>query len=221
MRVADAFSLPLALDYSATLIWGVSGALVAARRKYDLVGLCGMALVSATGGGLIRDGLFLQQGPPALVQTPWYIALSLVGALFVYFVGRRFYASPRFTFTIGFADALGLGAYAVIGMGKAQAVGMSNLGVILVGLVNAVGGGVLRDLLVGREQTIFKPGTLNVIAALAGCVLFVALGEWTSLETAARAWATIAVTFALRAAAIRFNIKTAPTEGFDDSNSAP
>lgn len=215
--VTDAFQLPMALDYSATLIWAVSGALVAARRKYDLVGLCGMALVSATGGGLMRDGLFLQQGPPMLVQTPWYIALSLVGALLVFFVGRRFYHSPRFTFTIGFADALGLGAYAVIGMTKAQAVGMSTLGVILVGLVNAVGGGVLRDLLVGREPTIFKPGTLNVIAALAGCALFVALREWTGLETAACAWATIALTFVLRAAAIRFNIHTAPTQGFEDA----
>lgn len=216
--MAEVFSLPLALDYSATLIWAVSGALVAARRKYDLVGLCGMALVSATGGGLIRDGLFLQQGPPALVQTPWYIALSLVGALLVFFLGRRFYHSPRFTFIIGFADALGLGAYAVIGMTKAQAVGMSSLGVILVGLVNAVGGGVLRDLLVGREQTIFKPGTLNVIAALAGCGLFVALGEWTSVETALRAWATIALTFGLRAVAIRYNIQTTPTEGFDEAS---
>lgn len=218
--MTETFQLPLALDFGATFIWAVSGALVAARQKYDLVGLCGIALVTACGGGLMRDGLFLQQGPPALVQSPWYIALALVAALCVFLVGRRFYHSSRFTLVIGFADALSLGAFAVVGMQKASAVGMSTLGVILVGLVNAVGGGVLRDVLVGREPLIFKPGTLNVIAALAGCGVYVALRNWTSLEETACASATIAITFVLRAVALRFNLHTEPVGGFSDEAEA-
>ncbi|CAG0930149.1 hypothetical protein PLCT1_01279 [Planctomycetaceae bacterium] len=214
--MTDSFQLPLALDYGATFIWAVSGALVAARQKYDLVGLCGIALVTACGGGLMRDGLFLQQGPPALVATPWYIALALIGALAVYLFGRRFYHSPRFTLVIGLADALSLGAFAVVGMQKASALGMSTLGVILVGLVNAVGGGVLRDILVGREPLIFKPGTLNVIAALTGCGLYVALRTWTSLEEVACASATIALTFVVRAISVRFNIHTEAVGGFSE-----
>jgi uncharacterized membrane protein YeiH len=166
----------------------------------------------------MRDGLFLQQGPPALVATPWYIALALLGALCVFLFGRRFYHSARFTLVIGIADALSLGAFAVVGMQKASALGLSTLGVILVGLVNAVGGGVLRDVLVGREPLIFKPGTLNVIAALAGCGVYVALRAWTSLEEVVAALATIALTFVLRAISLRFNIHTTPTEGFDESN---
>ncbi|MBP9891779.1 MAG: TRIC cation channel family protein [Planctomycetes bacterium] len=211
-----AFQLPLALDFGATFIWAVSGALVAARQKFDLVGLCAIALVAACGGGLMRDGLFLQNGPPALVQSPWYIALALLGALCVFLFGRRFYHSAQFTQVIGIADALSLGAFAVVGMQKSLALGLSTLGVILVGLVNAVGGGVLRDILVGREPLIFKPGTLNVIAALAGCGVFVALRTWTSLEETACALATIALTFALRAASVRFNIQTQPVGGFSD-----
>lgn len=216
--MTDTFQLPLVLDFGATLIWAVSGALVAARQKYDLVGLCGIALVTACGGGLMRDGLFLQNGPPALVQSPWYIALALLGALLVFLVGRRFYQSPRFTLVIGIADALSLGAFAVVGMQKSYAAGLSTLGVILVGLVNAVGGGVLRDILVGREPLIFKPGTLNVIAALAGCGIYVSLRNWTSIEEVACASATIALTFVLRAISVRFNIHTTPTEGFDESS---
>jgi uncharacterized membrane protein YeiH len=214
--VTDTFQLPLALDFGATFIWAVSGALVAARQKYDLVGLCGIALVTACGGGLMRDGLFLQNGPPALVATPWYIALALLGALLVFVAGRKFYQSPRFTLVIGIADALSLGAFAVVGMQKSYAAGLSALGIILVGLVNAVGGGVLRDILVGREPLVFKPGTLNVIAALAGCGVYVALRTWTSLEDTPCALATIALTFTLRAASVRFNIHTEPVGGFGE-----
>jgi uncharacterized membrane protein YeiH len=214
--VAETFQLPLVLDYSATFIWAASGALVAARHKFDLVGLCGIALVTACGGGLMRDGLFLQNGPPALVQSPWYIALALLGALAVYVFGRKFYQSKRFAVVIGLADALSLGAFAVVGMQKS--LGLTVLGVILVGVVNAVGGGVLRDVLVRREPLVFKPGTLNVTAALAGCGVYVALGNWTLFDENARALATIAVTFALRAASIWFNLHTEAVSGFSEEH---
>lgn len=72
------FQLPLWLDYGATFLWAISGALVAARRGYDIAGVFTIALVTATGGGLLRDGLFLQNGPPELVQSPAYLVLVVV-----------------------------------------------------------------------------------------------------------------------------------------------
>ena len=66
----DNFVLPGFLDYGATLSFALSGALLAARRGYDLSGVIAIAIVSGTGGGLLRDGIFLNQGPPALV-TSW------------------------------------------------------------------------------------------------------------------------------------------------------
>jgi len=203
-------------DYGATFIWAVSGALVAARQRFDLVGLCAIALVSSTGGGLMRDGLFLQNGPPMLVQSPWYIMLALVGALLVFFLGGRVHKSRYFTQTVGMFEALGLGAYAVIGMQKASALGLSTLGIVLVGLVNAVGGGVLRDVLVSREPQVFKPGTLNVSAAAAGCACYLVLVQGFAIDTSIAAWVTIAITFSLRAISVRFNIHTNPTTGFDE-----
>ena len=206
-------------DLGATFFWGMSGAMLAARKGCDIVGIFIIAMVSATGGGLIRDGLFLPGwSAPRLIQTPDYlVTVSIVTAIMVALGGwlRRQSWLPH---TLALADALGIGAYGVVGMHLAVQAGIPMIGAMLIGFVNAVGGGVLRDLLVGREQTIFKPGTLNVIAALAGCGLFVALGEWTSVETALRAWATIALTFGLRAVAIRYNIQTTPTEGFDEAN---
>ncbi|HWO02577.1 MAG TPA: TRIC cation channel family protein [Blastocatellia bacterium] len=69
------FTVPFYFDYGATFVWSVSGALIAARRGYDIAGVSALALVSATGGGLLRDGLFLQNGPPALVRTPVYLLI--------------------------------------------------------------------------------------------------------------------------------------------------
>jgi uncharacterized membrane protein YeiH len=62
---------------------------------------------------------------------------------------------------MGVVDAIGLGAYAVVGMTLALKAGLSLPGVVLVGLVNAVGGGILRDVLMRREPNMFLPGTLE------------------------------------------------------------
>ena len=60
------FYLPAAFDLGAVFFFALTGALVAIRRGYDLLGLLAMSFISGLGGGLIRDGLFLQDGPPAL-----------------------------------------------------------------------------------------------------------------------------------------------------------
>ena len=175
--------------------------------------------VVALGGSILRDGLFLQRTPPVLTD-PVYLPLITLATLLIALLHRRIADLPMVDRLVSTIDAVGTPAFAVVGMQKASAVGMSTLGVILVGLVNAVGGGVLRDVLVGREPLIFKPGTLNVIAALAGCGVYVALRNWTSLEETACASATIAITFVLRAVALRFNLHTEPVGGFSDEAEA-
>lgn len=137
---ADVFLLPPFFDYAATFLWGVSGALVGARRGYDVVGISILALVSATGGGLLRDGLFLHDGPPVLVRTPVYLALVVAATIVVVLFGKRVPRIKGFERLVSLVDGLGLGAYAVVGMNRATTLGFSLPGVILVGMVNAVGG---------------------------------------------------------------------------------
>jgi hypothetical protein len=67
----------------------LSGAIVAERRQYDVTGVAAIALVSSTGGGLLRDGLFLQSGPPALPRTPAYLAIVALAVAGVVVFGRR------------------------------------------------------------------------------------------------------------------------------------
>ena len=75
------FQLPIFFDIGATFIWAVTGAAMGVRRGYDYTGIFVMAFVSALGGGLLRDGIFLQHGPPVAVRGPMYLITVLVGAM--------------------------------------------------------------------------------------------------------------------------------------------
>jgi uncharacterized membrane protein YeiH len=209
------FTVPFYFDYGATFLWGVSGALVAARNGYDISGVAAIALVSATGGGLIRDGIFIQNGPPALVRTPVYLILVAAAALLVLAFGRRLDKPMRSWRIVQVVDALGLGAYAVVGMQIAIDTGLSSPGVILVGVVNAVGGGILRDVFTRRMPQVFEPGTLTATAALASCLVFVALEKWFGLSPHVAAWPTIFVAFLVRMLSVVYGFKTQRLPGFE------
>lgn len=209
------FLLPPYFDYLATLIWAISGTLLAARRGFAVLGLASVAIVSSTGGGLLRDGLFLQQGPPVLVQTPVYLQLILLAVLIVALFGQRLDRMEHLDRIVILVDALGLGAYAVVGMNRALAAGLPLLGVAVVGMVNAVGGGILRDVLLKQDIAMFQPGTLEQASALVGVALFLGLNQVAGMGQFGAAWITIAAVFLVRMLAIRYQIESRPLPGFE------
>jgi len=188
------FTLPIQIDLAATLLFSLTGALAALKRDYDVIGLFALAFVTGVGGGLIRDGLFIQNGPPAVTMDHRYLLVVLLaGCVALLFrkmviglnriiawidmlgVRASFYRDrlTRFNKVIAWFDALGLGAYAVVGVQKSLYAGLSVPAAVLVGVINAAGGGLLRDVLVRDEPLLFKPGQFYVLAAVAGCLLFV------------------------------------------------
>jgi uncharacterized membrane protein YeiH len=212
--MVGAFELPNIIDYTATLLWAISGALVGARRGYDLAGITAVALVSSTGGGLLRDGLFLQHGSPALVQSPTYLMLILIASVGVGQFGYRAVRYRSFESIISLLDGIGIGAYAIVGLQLARTAGLDLSAAILVGVVNAVGGGVLRDLLVHREPDIFRPGIPTALAALFGCIVFLILNRLLDLPEGISAWIAIAAVFLMRYLALRHNFRTRSIIGF-------
>ena len=82
----------------------------------DPTGVATIALVTAAGGGLLRDGIFLQVGPPVLIRTPVYIILIAIAALLVIAAGTAVLRIPFFDHIVGLIDAIGLGAYAIVGI---------------------------------------------------------------------------------------------------------
>ncbi len=201
-------------DVGASFIWAISGALLAARRGYDLTGICAVALVSSTGGGLLRDGIFLQQGPPAMLQTPLYIAAAALAGLIVWTLGGQARILSLFTRSVVVVDAIGLGGFAVVGMQLALRADISLPGVVLVGIVNAVGGSVLRSLLLHETPEVFRPGELTALASFVGCLTHLGLTRALNADPRWAAAITIAVVALLRGSSVRFGLRTYPARGF-------
>lgn len=197
-------------DVGASVIWAITGALSAAKRGYDLSGLFAIALVSSTGGGLLRDGLFLQMGPPALVRTPAYIAIAAGASLLVWAFAHKIDNLESLERAAAVADAFGLGGFAVVGMQLAAALNVSVAGALLIGVVNAVGGGLLRSLLMHEVPEVFRPGHWMALAVLPGCVLYeiltVALGVDTKIATVP----TVGLVAVLRWLSIHYRVRSTP-----------
>jgi len=196
------FRLPIQIDLAATFLFGLTGAVAALKRGYDVIGLFGLAFVTAVGGGLLRDGLFIQAGPPALATDSRYIMMVVISGLVAVIFHQRI---GRYNRVIAWLDALGLGAYAVVGMQKSLVAGLSLAAALLVGMVNAAGGGLLRDVLVRDEPLLFKPGQYYMLAALSGCVLFAFLTKSIRMGVTDAAYLTIGATFLFRVLTIQFN----------------
>jgi uncharacterized membrane protein YeiH len=201
------FNLPITYDLLATFLFAVTGALMAYRKGYDYLGLFALALAAGAGGGLIRDGIFLQQGPPAFVSDWRYLAVVLAAGFLVIIAGEHI---KRINLVILLADGLGLGLYAVVGAQKSINLGLSVLAAGLIGLINAVGGGLLRDVLSRSEPIIFQPGQLYAMAALAGVATFLGLGVGFKINAQLAALISIGVAFAIRILSIVFNISSHP-----------
>jgi uncharacterized membrane protein YeiH len=200
------FTLPIYIDLSATCLYAMTGALLAIRRHYDVVGLFVLALVSGVGGGLIRDGIFIQHGPPVAMSDGRYLLVVIIGciaaALFRAYIDRL---QTAFLF----ADALGLGCYAVVGVEHALNAQLPAITAVMIGVITACGGGLLRDVLVRDEPLLFKPGQLYVLAALIGASLFSLLLFHARVSVATAALVAIGCCFVFRMLAIAFNWKTA------------
>jgi len=204
---AAGFELPTFFDLGATFAFAVSGALAAIKRDYDIVGVLALAMVTSIGGGLIRDGLFLNQGSTPLLTNPNYIFVILAAvAVSVIFRSRV----HHFARVIAVIDALGLGAYAAFGVQKSLEAGLAPPAAVMVGVVNASGGSILRDLISREEPLMFKPGQFYLLTALAGAITFLVCSATLELSANRSAFVAVALTFIFRMLTITFNWRTAP-----------
>lgn len=155
----------------------------------------------------MRDGLFIQNGPPAALLDGRYLQVVALATCVGVLLRERV---QRFGRVIATLDALGLGAYAAFGVQKALANGLSTPAAVLIGVLNAAGGGILRDVLTREEPLVFKPGQFYVLAAFLGATTFVVAGAFLAVSAEYAAFLAIGLTFAVRVLSIRFNWRTTP-----------
>ena len=189
-------ALPIAIDLGATFLFSITGAMVAIRRHYDLIGLFVLALACGLGGGLLRDGVFIQTGPPAAMRNGGYIIMVAAGCLaaILFFPHVERLSKPFLVI-----DALATAAYGVVGASKASEAGLAVPACIFVGVVNAAGSGLIRDVLVRY-----------VIASFLGVAEFMLVTTYLHLPVVRVAVSAIAITFTFRLLAIFFDWRTTP-----------
>lgn len=186
------------LDLFGVAVFAAAGALEAGRARFDFFGVQFIAVVTALGGGTLRN---LVLGLPAswVDQTVYmYVALFAGAATFI----AARYICFHMT-TLLYADALGLAVFVVTGMQVAMAYGTDPLIAIMMGMSSGIVGGILRDVFCNEVPLIFQRD-VYATAALAGGVVFW-LGSAYLPDSIAIA-ASIATCFGIRSAAIYWHL---------------
>lgn len=163
----------LALDLTGVFAFALNGALIAIRvARLDVVGVVTLGMITALGGGIIRD-ILIDSLPPATFSDWRYLAVAATGSLVAFTFGRRL---DRWINPILVLDAAGLSLFAVSGALKTLDSGGGPAQAVILGAVTAVGGGTVRDVLIGEVPAVLRSG-LYAIPALAGALVMVAAAE--------------------------------------------
>ena len=197
----NAASLLLGLDLAGTFAFALNGAFTAVRAvRLDVVGVLALGIITAIGGGIIRDTL-IGALPPATFRNWQYLVVAAAGAVIAFFLSGPL---ERFATPMVWLDAAGLSLFCVTGASKALEHGVGAGPAVILGAVTAVGGGTIRDVLIGRVPSVLTSG-LYAVPALAGAtltVLAVRLGFY-GLPVALVA---AAVCFLIRMLGVRYDL---------------
>jgi uncharacterized membrane protein YeiH len=175
------------VEFAGIAAGGLAGAYEARRNRnyqYDLIGVLGLAIITALGGGITRD-VILQDGPPLAFTNIWYLPVALAAGVFVLLFRDR--AQRFISLFVWYADAASLGLFSVAGVSRSLNAGLPMLPSLLLGLITAAGGGSLRDVLMGRTPRVFERGEPYTLAALLAALVFLGceqIGFDRSISTA-------------------------------------
>lgn len=158
-----------ALDYTAVIVFAISGALAASRAQLDIVGFAFVACLTAVGGGTIRDVL-LNRDAVFWISDPAYILIATLIATVVFFTAHLFESRLK---ALMWADAIALGVAVAAGAGVALKLGQPPVIIALMGVATGCFGGLMRDVVCNEVPLVLTQGELYASAALAGAVAMI------------------------------------------------
>lgn len=180
----------------------VAGALAARGRRVDLFGVVVLALVTALGGGTIRD-ICLGATPVFWIGDWRYAATSVVTGVATFWLIRQMEPLLKY---LELADALALALFTIVGATKTLAHGADGFAAVVLGTVTGVAGGVLRDVLLNELPLVFRPEIrLYATAAILGAMVYVGARQLGMGENGSMV-AGVITTLTIRLAAIRWAV---------------
>lgn len=166
------------MELVGTVAFSCSGAMVAIRKKLDFLGIIVLGVITAVGGGMFRD-ILIGKNPPELFRNPVYVIVAVIAAILMFFIVRSRTLAQNFIQTkvydrlMNLLDAIGLGAFTVVGVNTAlhSAYNHYVFLTIFLGVITGVGGGLLRDIMVCEIPSILKEH-IYACASLVGALLY-------------------------------------------------
>jgi uncharacterized membrane protein YeiH len=184
------------LDFAGVAVFAVTGALVAAETRQDIITTIFFAVLTGVGGGTVRD--ILIGAPVFWISQKGYLEVCLVGAVSVFLLETNRWPARLLTWL----DAVGLSVYCVMGTFKALAFGVPPVTAAAMGVVTCSVGSIMRDVIAMRPSVLLNR-ELYITAAVVGAGLAIALIEFGMSHWAAGSIAAAAA-FLTRAGAIMF-----------------
>ena len=195
------------IEVLGTVAFAISGIRLAAAKNFDWFGAYIVGLVTAIGGGTLRD--LLLDIPVFWMQTWWYLAVTALSLVLVIVFRNILVSRDRLLFIF---DSIGLALFCVIGIQKTLAVGYPMWVAAVNGVITGAFGGVLRDILINEEPLVFRKD-IYATACLAGALVYwvIMLCGGTPFAQQLSCGLTVIL---LRFLALRYSLSL-PTLGFD------
>ena len=179
------------IEIIGTIAFALSGVVIGMRKNLDIFGDLILGLVTAVGGGILRD-LMIGRVPPSCFRDPIYIIIALVASLVFclpFISGTLLRTEKLYEWGLFAMDTVGLAVFTVVGIrtGIQVSESFSYLLLITVGVLTGTGGGVLRDVLAGDTPYIFRKhvyATASLLGAITYLLLYHRVSEFISVPAA-------------------------------------
>jgi len=188
-------------DYIGTFVFAISGALVAAEKRFDIFGALTIGFATAVGGGTMRD-VMLGVEPVTWICSLSYFYVTIAGVV-VTILFQPIVLKMRSTLFL--FDSIGIGVFTVIGIHKAQLFNIAPPLAVMMGMITAVAGGIIRDTLCGQVPLIFRKEIYATACIIGGGMYYVM--TYINVPEAVNIWLAMIVIVIVRMMAVKFGIQ--------------
>lgn len=211
----DNITIFFIIEIIGTIAFACSGAMVAIKKQLDLLGIIVLGVTTAVGGGMLRD-IIIGVHPPALFVNPVYVLMAFLSVMVLFLIVRfrrmsmSVLESVTYERVMNLLDAIGLGAFTVVGIDTAIEQGFVDYHFLMIflGVITGVGGGILRDIMAGQTPAVLKKH-IYACASIAGAVCYVMLLKVMSADAAIVISAVLVVVIRVLARHYKWNLPKA------------
>ncbi len=193
------------IEVLGIVAFALTGFFAARKKGMDLIGVYSLGMVTALGGGSLRD-VILNRHPLFWIQHYEYAVLLLVLSIATSLVAQDIFDRKGMVHAVLALDALGLGSFSASGASLADQLGCSTFISSLLGVTTGVFGGVMRDIVCNEIPYVFQRTELYATCSFIGAWVYLLMIRASGSDIAA-VTACIGVTFTLRMFALRYKIK--------------